>query len=152
MKISNVVDLIFSTYKDFGITNYRCVLSLRDPENKTKYHDDDEMWNKAENALRDVMNSLGIEYTEEIGEAAFYGPKLDVNVKPAVGNEITLSTCQLDFCLPAKFNLSYVDKDGEKKNTCCCFTELYLVLLTDSWHIYLRKQRVTFQHGLHQYR
>ena len=61
------------------------------------------------------MNSLGIEYTEEIGEAAFYGPKLDVNVKPAVGNEITLSTCQLDFCLPAKFNLSYVDKDGEKK-------------------------------------
>ena len=100
---------------DFGITDYRCVLSLRDPENKTKYHDDDEMWNKAENALRDVMNSLGIEYTEEIGEAAFYGPKLDVNVKPAVGNEITLSTCQLDFCLPAKFNLSYVDKDGEKK-------------------------------------
>ena len=114
-EISSVVDLIFSTYKDFGITNYRCVLSLRDPENKTKYHDDDEMWNKAENALRDVMNSLGIEYTEEIGEAAFYGPKLDVNVKPAVGNEITLSTCQLDFCLPAKFNLSYVDKDGEKK-------------------------------------
>ena len=114
-EISSVVDLIFSTYKDFGITNYRCVLSLRDPENKAKYHDDDEMWNKAENALRDVMNSLGIEYTEEIGEAAFYGPKLDVNVKPAVGNEITLSTCQLDFCLPAKFNLSYVDKDGEKK-------------------------------------
>ena len=114
-EISKVVDLIFSTYKDFGITDYRCVLSLRDPENKTKYHDDDEMWNKAENALRDVMNSLGIEYTEEIGEAAFYGPKLDVNVKPAVGNEITLSTCQLDFCLPAKFNLSYVDKDGEKK-------------------------------------
>ena len=114
-EISKVVDLIFSTYKDFGITDYRCVLSLRDPENKTKYHDDDEMWNKAENALRDVMNSIGIEYTEEIGEAAFYGPKLDVNVKPAVGNEITLSTCQLDFCLPAKFNLSYVDKDGEKK-------------------------------------
>ena len=61
------------------------------------------------------MNSIGIEYTEEIGEAAFYGPKLDVNVKPAVGNEYTLSTCQLDFCLPAKFNLSYIDKDGEKK-------------------------------------
>ena len=114
-EFKNVVDLIFDVYKDFGITDYRCVLSLRDPENKTKYHDDDEMWNKAENALRDVMNSLGIEYTEEIGEAAFYGPKLDVNVKPAVGNEITLSTCQLDFCLPAKFNLSYVDKDGEKK-------------------------------------
>ena len=73
------------------------------------------MWNKAENALREVMNELGLEYTEEIGEAAFYGPKLDVNVKPAVGNEITLSTCQLDFCLPAKFQLTYVDKDGEMK-------------------------------------
>ena len=69
----------------------------------------------AENALRKVLNDLGIEYTEEIGEAAFYGPKLDVNVKPAVGNEYTLSTCQLDFCLPAKFNLTYVDKDGQKK-------------------------------------
>ena len=73
------------------------------------------MWNTAEGALRDIMNSLGLEYTEEIGEAAFYGPKLDVNVQPAVGNEITLSTCQLDFCLPAKFNLYYIDKDGEKK-------------------------------------
>ena len=114
-EFTKVVDLIFSTYKDFGITDYRCVLSLRDPENKEKYHDDDEMWNKAENGLREVMNDLGIEYTEEIGEAAFYGPKLDVNVKPAVGNEYTLSTCQLDFCLPAKFNLSYIDKDGEKK-------------------------------------
>ena len=73
------------------------------------------MWNNAENALRKVLNDLGIEYTEEIGEAAFYGPKLDVNVKPAVGNEYTLSTCQLDFCLPAKFNLTYVDKNGQKK-------------------------------------
>ena len=114
-EFSKVVDLIFNTYKDFGITDYRCVLSLRDPEDKVKYHDDDEMWNNAENALRKVLNDLGIEYTEEIGEAAFYGPKLDVNVKPAVGNEYTLSTCQLDFCLPAKFNLTYVDKDGQKK-------------------------------------
>lgn len=114
-EFTKVVDLIFSTYKDFNITDYRCVLSLRDPENKTKYHDDDEMWNKAENALRQVMNDLGIPYTEEIGEAAFYGPKLDVNVKPAIGNEYTLSTCQLDFCLPAKFQLTYIDKDGEKK-------------------------------------
>ena len=114
-EFSKVVDLIFNTYKDFGITDYRCVLSLRDPEDKVKYHDDDEMWNNAENALRKVLNDLSIEYTEEIGEAAFYGPKLDVNVKPAVGNEYTLSTCQLDFCLPAKFNLTYVDKDGQKK-------------------------------------
>ena len=114
-EFSKVVDLIFNTYKDFGITDYRCVLSLRDPEDKVKYHDDDEMWNNAEDALRKVLNDLGIEYTEEIGEAAVYGPKLEVNVKPAVGNEYTLSTCQLDFCLPAKFNLTYVDKDGQKK-------------------------------------
>ena len=78
-------------------------------------HDDDEMWNTAEDALRHVLNDIGIEYTEEIGEAAFYGPKLDVNVQPAIGNEITLSTCQLDFCLPAKFNLYYIDSNGEKK-------------------------------------
>ena len=114
-EFKNVVDLIFDVYKDFGITDYRCVLSLRDPEDKEKYHPDNEMWNKAENELREVLNELGIEYTEEIGEAAFYGPKLDVNVTPAVGNEYTLSTCQLDFCLPAKFDLKYVDKDGEKK-------------------------------------
>jgi len=110
-----VVDLIFDVYKDFGITNYRCVLSLRDPLDKEKYHPDDEMWNKAEDELRQVLRDLNIEFTEEIGEAAFYGPKLDVNVKPAVGNEYTLSTCQLDFCLPAKFDLKYVDKDGNKK-------------------------------------
>ena len=114
-EFKNVVDLIFDVYKDFNITDYRCVLSLRDPEDKEKYYPDDDMWNKAEAELRDVLNDLGIEYTEEKGEAAFYGPKLDVNVKPAVGNEITLSTCQLDFCLPAKFDLKYIDKDGEKK-------------------------------------
>ncbi|MCI8446310.1 MAG: threonine--tRNA ligase [Bacilli bacterium] len=114
-EFKNVVDLIFATYKDFDITDYRCVLSLRDPEDKEKYHQDDEMWEKAENGLREVLNELNIKYTEEIGEAAFYGPKLDVNVKPAIGNEYTLSTCQLDFCLPAKFDLKYVDKDGSKK-------------------------------------
>ena len=110
-----VVDLILDVYNDFNIKDYRLVLSLRDPEDKKKYHDDDEMWNKAEQELREVMDELGLEYTEEIGEAAFYGPKLDVQVRPAVGNEITLSTCQLDFCLPAKFNLTYVDSDGSKK-------------------------------------
>ncbi len=114
-EFSKVCDLIFETYKDFGITDYRCVLSLRDPADKEKYHDDDEMWNTAENALREVLNELGIHYTEEIGEAAFYGPKLDVNVRPAVGAEYTLSTCQLDFCLPAKFHLTYIDSDGEEK-------------------------------------
>lgn len=114
-EFKKVVDLILDTYKDFGIKDYRFVLSLRDPEDKEKYHQDDEMWEKAENGLREVLKELGINYTEEIGEAAFYGPKLDVNVRPAVGNEYTLSTCQLDFCLPAKFDLKYVDKDGSKK-------------------------------------
>ncbi len=114
-EVSRVVDLIFDVYKDFGITDYRCVLSLRDPADKVKYHQDDEMWNHAENALREVLTELGIQFTEEIGEAAFYGPKLDVNVHPAVGAEYTLSTCQLDFCLPAKFNLTYIDKDGTQK-------------------------------------
>ena len=114
-EFSKVCDLIFETYKDFGITDYRCVLSLRDPADKEKYHDDDEMWNTDENALREVLNELGIHYTEEIGEAAFYGPKLDVNVRPAVGAEYTLSTCQLDFCLPAKFHLTYIDSNGEEK-------------------------------------
>ena len=102
-------------YKDFGITDYRCVLSLRDPADKKKYHDDDQMWNTAETALREVLTELGINFTEEIGEAAFYGPKLDVNVKPAVGAEYTLSTCQLDFCLPARFELRYIDRDGSEK-------------------------------------
>jgi len=110
-EFKSVVDLIFDVYKDFNITDYRCVLSLRDPLDKEKYYQDDEMWNKAENELREVLNELDIEYTEEIGEAAFYGP----NVRPAVGNEYTLSTCQLDFCLPMKFDLKYIDKDGTKK-------------------------------------
>ena len=114
-EVAKVCDLIFETYKDFGITDYRCVLSLRDPADKEKYHDDDQMWNTAETALRDVLVDLGLEFTEEIGEAAFYGPKLDVNVKPAVGAEYTLSTCQLDFCLPAKFQLTYVDRDGVER-------------------------------------
>ncbi len=113
-EVSQVVDLIFDVYKDFGITDYRCVLSLRDPEDTVKYHPDDDMWNTAEDALRQVLNDLGLDYTEEIGEAAFYGPKLDVNVKPAVGGEYTLSTCQLDFCLPAKFDLKYIDSNNEE--------------------------------------
>ncbi|MCR5694891.1 MAG: threonine--tRNA ligase [Clostridia bacterium] len=114
-EVSSVVDLIFDVYKDFNITDYRCVLSLRDPEDKVKYHQDDEMWEHAESALREVLTELGISFTEEIGEAAFYGPKLDVNVQPAVGAEYTLSTCQLDFCLPAKFRLTYIDRDGTEK-------------------------------------
>ena len=107
--------MILSVYKDFGIKNYKFRLSLRDPEDKKKYFDDDEMWNEAENKLREVLNSLEIPYFEAIGEAAFYGPKLDVEVKPAVGPEVTLSTCQLDFLLPRRFDLSYIDSNGEKQ-------------------------------------
>lgn len=114
-EFKTVVNLILEAYKDLNITDYHFELSLRDPEDKVKYHPDDEMWNNAENKLRKVLDDIGIPYVEKIGEAAFYGPKLDVQVKPAVGNEYTLSTCQLDFCLPAKFNLAYIDKDGEKK-------------------------------------
>ena len=114
-EFKGVVDLILEVYKEMGINNYRFELSLRDKEDKVKYHPDDEMWDMAENKLREVLNDLKIDYVEKIGEAAFYGPKLDVQVKPAVGNEITLSTCQLDFCLPAKFDLTYVDSDGQKK-------------------------------------
>ena len=110
-----VVNLILDVYHDFGIKDYKFRLSLRDKDDKEKYFDDDEMWDMAENKLREVLNELNIPYYEAIGEAAFYGPKLDVEVKPAVGNEVTLSTCQLDFLLPRRFELSYIDKNGEKK-------------------------------------
>lgn len=114
-EFKDVIDLILEVYKELGIKNYRFELSLRDPDDKVKYHQDDEMWNKAEDALRKIMDDLNIPYVEKIGEAAFYGPKCDVQVQPAVGNEITLSTCQIDFCLPMKFDLKYIDKDGSKK-------------------------------------
>ena len=114
-EFKKVVSLILDVYKDFGIKNYTFRLSLRDKEDKEKYFDDDDMWNMAEDKLREVLNELGVDYHEAIGEAAFYGPKLDVEVKPAVGPEVTLSTCQLDFLLPRRFNLSYIDSDGEKQ-------------------------------------
>ena len=114
-EVKQVVGLISETYKDFGITDYRCVLSLRDPADTEKYYQDDQMWETAESALRTVLQDLKIDFTEEIGEAAFYGPKLDVNVKPAVGVEYTLSTCQLDFCLPMKFDLKYVDAESKEQ-------------------------------------
>ena len=114
-EFKRVVNLILDVYKDFGIEKYKFRLSLRDPKDKEKYFDDDEMWNEAENKLRNVLNELNVEYFEAIGEAAFYGPKLDVEVKPAVGPEVTLSTCQLDFLLPRRFNLSYIDQNGQKQ-------------------------------------
>lgn len=114
-EFKKVVSLILDVYKDFGIKDYKFRLSLRDPEDKKKYFDDDKMWNEAEAKLREVLNELNVDYFEAVGEAAFYGPKLDVEVKPAVGPEVTLSTCQLDFLLPRRFDLSYIDNKGEKK-------------------------------------
>lgn len=114
-EFKKVVTLILDVYRDFGIKDYKFRLSLRDPEDKEKYFDDDQMWNEAEAKLREVLNSLNVDYFEAVGEAAFYGPKLDVEVKPAIGPEITLSTCQLDFLLPRRFELTYVDTNGEKK-------------------------------------
>ena len=114
-EFKKVVSLILDVYRDFGIKNYKFRLSLRDPSDKEKYFDDDDMWNKAEDKLREVLNELDCVYTEAIGEAAFYGPKLDVEVKPAVGPEVTLSTCQLDFLLPRRFDLSYIDSEGNKQ-------------------------------------
>ena len=114
-EFKDVVDLILECYKELNITEYTFELSLRDKNDKVKYHPDDDMWDNAEDRLRKVMDDIGLPYVEKIGEAAFYGPKLDVQVKPAIGNPITISTCQIDFCLPAKFDLKYVDKDASKK-------------------------------------
>ena len=114
-EFKKVVNLILDVYRDFGITDYKFRLSLRDKEDKEKYFDDDEMWDKAENKLREVFNDLNVPYFEATGEAAFYGPKLDVEVKPAVGPDVTLSTCQLDFLLPRNFELSYIDASGNKQ-------------------------------------
>ena len=113
-EVAGVVKLILDVYDDFDITSYKFRLSLRDPENKEKYFDDDEMWNKAESSLRNVLDDLGIKYYEALDEAAFYGPKLDVQIKTAIGHDITISTCQLDFLLPERFDLTYVNEDGAK--------------------------------------
>ncbi len=114
-EVSNVVNLILDVYKDFNITDYAFRLSLRDKNNTEKYFDDDEMWEKAESELRKVLTELGIDFYEAEGEAAFYGPKLDVQIKSAIGHDVTLSTCQLDFLLPERFDLTYIDENGQKQ-------------------------------------
>lgn len=114
-EFSKVVALILDVYQDFHITDYSFRLSLRDQEDTEKYFPDDEMWNKAEAELRNVLQELQLPFYEAVGEAAFYGPKLDVQIKTAIGHDITLSTCQLDFLLPERFELSYIDEAGEKK-------------------------------------
>ena len=113
-EVGKVVQLILSVYEDFGFKDYEFRLSLRDKNDKHKYFDDDEMWEKAENQLREILTELGINFYEAEGEAAFYGPKLDVQLKSAVGHDVTVSTCQLDFLLPERFKLEYIGEDGEK--------------------------------------
>lgn len=108
-----VIELMLAVYDDFDIKDYRFRLSYRDPENTEKYFDDDAMWNKAQSMLKETLDEMGLEYFEAIGEAAFYGPKLDVQVKTALGIEETLSTVQLDFLLPERFDLTYVGEDGQ---------------------------------------
>lgn len=113
-EFKRVVNLIIDVYNDFNFENYSFRLSYRDPEDKEKYFDDDEMWIKAESMLKEAVDELGLDYEEAIGEAAFYGPKLDVQVQTAMGKEETLSTAQLDFLLPQKFELTYIGNDGEQ--------------------------------------
>ena len=112
-EVAKVVKLILEVYKDFGFENYEFRLSLRDKNDKHKYFDDDEMWEKAESELREILTEIGIPFYEAEGEAAFYGPKLDVQLKSAIGHDVTVSTCQLDFLLPQRFELEYVGEDGE---------------------------------------
>lgn len=113
-EFKEVSKLILDVYKDFGFTDYEFRLSLRDPEDTEKYFGNDELWEKSENELRAVLNDMGVKYYEAKGEAAFYGPKLDVQVKSALGHDVTLSTIQLDYQLPERFELTYVDENGEK--------------------------------------
>lgn len=115
-EFKRTLDLIQAVYEDFNIKDYRFRLSYRDPEDKEKYFDDDAMWNNAESMLKEAMDELGLSYFEAIGEAAFYGPKLDVQFKTAMGLEETMSTIQLDFLLPERFDLTYVGEDGENNH------------------------------------
>lgn len=112
-EFKRTLELMVAVYADFNITDYRFRLSYRDPNNTDKYFDDDAMWEKAQAMLKAAMDELELDYFEAEGEAAFYGPKLDVQVKTALGTEETLSTIQLDFLLPERFDLTYVGEDGE---------------------------------------
>ncbi len=113
-EIRDVTNLILDVYKDFGFENYSFRLSLRDKNNTDKYFGNDDLWEKSEAQLREVLTDMGVNYYEAEGEAAFYGPKIDVQVRSAIGHEVTLSTIQLDYQLPERFELEYVDKGGVK--------------------------------------
>ncbi|EIE40007.1 threonyl-tRNA synthetase [Mycoplasmopsis canis UFG4] len=112
-EFKSMYKLIKETLEAFKIKISYVSLSLRDPENKEKYYNDDKMWNEAEDELRKVLNELGVEYEEKVGEAAFYGPKMDIQIFTALGHEITVSTLQLDFLLPQKFNMTFTNKNNE---------------------------------------
>lgn len=114
-EIKDVTKLILDVYKDFGFEKYSFRLSLRDPENKEKYFGHDELWEKSEAELRKVLKEMEVPFYEAEGEAAFYGPKIDVQVRSALGHDVTLSTIQLDYQLPERFELEYVDSDQQKK-------------------------------------
>ncbi len=114
-EVKGVIDLILDVYKDFGFKNYNFRLSLRDVENKEKYFGNDDLWEKSEKALRKILKDSKAEFYEAPGEAAFYGPKIDVQVKSAIGHDVTLSTVQLDYQLPERFELEYISEDGTKK-------------------------------------
>lgn len=114
-EIKGVIALILDVYKDFGFNNYEFRLSLRDSENTEKYFGNDELWEKSEKALREVLTELNVPFYEALGEAAFYGPKIDVQVKSAIGHDVTLSTVQVDYQLPERFELEYVNDKGEKE-------------------------------------
>ncbi len=114
-EIGNVLRLIFSVWKDdFGFDKFEVRLSLRDKENKDKYIDNDEMWETAESQLREILTELKIDFYEAKGEAAFYGPKIDIQIKSALMHDVTIPTCQLDFALPERFDLTYIGKDGHE--------------------------------------
>jgi threonyl-tRNA synthetase len=113
-EFKRVVNLVLAVYKDFDLNDYSFRLSYRDPQDTEKYYDDDAMWEKAQSMLKEAMDDLGLDYYEAEGEAAFYGPKLDVQVKTALGKDETLSTVQLDFLLPERFDLTYVGEDGKQ--------------------------------------
>lgn len=113
-EFAKILKLIMDVYKDFDITDYYFRLSYRDPKNTDKYFANDEMWERSQKMLKGAMDDLGLDYVEAEGEAAFYGPKLDIQTKTALGNDETMSTIQLDFMLPERFGLTYVGKDGEE--------------------------------------
>ena len=113
-EVKGVIDLILDVYKDFGFKDFKFRLSLRDTKNVDKYFGNDELWEKSENALRTILKNTGHEYYEAEGEAAFYGPKIDVQVRSAIGHDVTLSTVQLDYQLPERFELEYINEDNEK--------------------------------------